>query len=99
MHDHITSITQKPTQNIHNKLKTLKKISKTQNLGLNAWMHKKIMRRRIWGDLPSDLNLDWAKNLMGWRILVRERCLDRERREIYQEKEKRMNIESHLILK
>ena len=52
MHDHITSITQKPTQNIHNKLKTQKKkkqkkLSKTQNLGLNAWMHEKIVRRRV----------------------------------------------------
>ena len=45
MHDHITSITQKPTQNIHNKLKTQKKQKtkktfknpKPRSKCMNAW--------------------------------------------------------------
>ena len=92
MHDHITSITQNPTQNIHNKLKNpKKKISKTQNLGVNAWMHENIVRRRVWW---LGQKLDGLKDFSEGEVFGL-----REREKSIERKIKRMNFESHLILK
>ena len=37
MHDHISTISQNPTQKFHKKLKNSKFFEKPQNLCLNAW--------------------------------------------------------------
>ena len=58
--------------------KPKKKISKTQNLGVNAWMHENIVRRRVWW---LGQKLDGLKDFSEGEVfgLREERNLLRER--------------------
>ena len=77
MHDHISSNKQYPIQKFHKNLKNPKNFQNPQKLGLkcmNAW------EKRDLGRIPSDLILVGAEKAVGVKILVRENCLEGEKR-------------------
>ena len=96
MHDHISSNKQHTTQKFHKNLKNPKYFQKPQNLGLkrmNAW------EKRNLGHLPIDLILVGVENVVGVKILVREKCLEREKRFFVEKEVRKVNLISRSIYK
>ena len=76
MHDHISTISQNPTQKFHEKLKNPKIFEKPQNLGLNAW---NVWEREDLEVIPQERGLNKAETWLEWRFKCgREDWIERE---------------------
>ena len=95
MHEHLGSFIQNPSRKVHKNfinLKNPKKISKTQNLNLNAW------RMRNKEIIQSDLRQEKAENHVDWRSWERRVCLVGEKAEINRERSRRSEEKLHRSL-